>query len=589
MAVDPKAGVGDATNDVDEILQMLRRRRLEVAVGALLFSCIIHLVLAIFFPNLIGLKTWMPPKESKRQFIVKDIKPEAPEAQPVGVKAKPLSPVNLPVEAGKAPGRVDKSLLEPRPSPARAGDVALKDPSKRGDDGVTAQPAWEPQQDALIITKTVVDDHQARIRPRRYVPSPPKPPDVGEFTADRVQAVRTGAAAGNMGGDLGFGKIDIGATPTGEGAGASPGPMIAPEVEISKAGGGGGQGEEMKKRLERLLVAETRKYVPSQGKYDYCMINIRRIGEELLPVLPKDILIVQDCSASMTEQRLHFCREGWSNALSLVGPKDRFNVIRFRDRVERCFPDWTVPEKDKIQAAFGFIDDMKSLGETDVYGSLRALLDEKRLAGRPLIALVVSDGMPTVGETDSSNIIEDFSSANKGGMSVFAMGTTRAANAYLLDLLGYRNRGDSYVVSGGRWEIPVAIEGRMRGISRPVLTDVSVAFASACRCESFPELTGNLYLDRALVIFCRYPKDLDQLVFQVTGKAGETECDMVFKVNLAGVPNDTEILRTRWGLQKIYNLLGEYTRTRNVKLLKERQAVAREFGLRIPDLRVNSE
>ncbi|MEI6810230.1 MAG: VWA domain-containing protein [bacterium] len=582
MSTNSPTGSLDQTDDADEILLSIRRRRLQVAAVALVASCIVHIILAVFFPDFIHLRTWKPGKETKRQFVVKDIKPLVPENRPEGEKVKSVSPVNLPVEAGKAPGRVDKALLEPRITPARAGEAVVKDLSQKGDEGSTAKPAWQPQPDALVITRTLVDDSQARIRPRRYVQAPLKAPDSGDYTVDRAQAVSVAAAAGNMGGDFGYGKIDLGKPPVGDGVGMLPGLMVGPDVEIAKAGGGGVKGDEMKKRLERLLVAEARKYVPSHGQYDYCIINIRRIGEETLPVLPKDILLVQDCSASMTEQRLHFCREGWTNALSLVQPGDRFNVVRFRDQVEKCFPDWTSPDADKIAKSHDFIDEMKSIGETDVYGSLRKLLDEKKTSGRPLIALVVSDGMPTVGETDSSNIIEDFSGANKGGMSIFAMGTTREANAYLLDLLGYRNRGDSFVVNGGRWEIPVAIAGRMRGISRPVLTDVSVAFAAACRCESFPELAGNLYLDRALVLFCRYPKKVDELVFQITGRAGETECDMVFKLKLAGMATESEILRTRWALQKIYNLTGEYTRTRNPKLLKERQAIAGEYGIKIP-------
>lgn len=584
MAIKPPIGFRGPADEFDEILLSLRRRRLYVAVVALVASCLVHAVLAVFFPGFFHLQTWKPVKDAKRQFVVNDIKPLVPENRPEGEKLKPVSAVNLPVEAGKAPGRVDKALLEPRVAFARAGEAVVKDLSEKGDDGATAKPAWQPQPDALMITRTLVDESQARIRPRRYVQASPKVPDSGDYTVDRAEAVSVAAAAGNMGGDFGYGKIDLGKLPAGDGVGALPGPMIAPDVEISKAGGEGGRGDELKKRLERLLVAEARKYVPAQGQYDYCIINIRRIGEETLPVLPKDILLVQDCSASMTEQRLHFCREGWTNALPLVQPGDRFNVVRFRDQVEKCFPDWTSPDADKFAKAHDFIDEMKSVGETDVYGSLRKLLDEKRISGRPLIALVVSDGMPTVGETDSSNIIEDFSGANKGGMSVFAMGTTREANAYLLDLLGYRNRGDSFVVSGGRWEIPVAITGRMRGISRPVLTDVGVVFAADCRCESFPQLAGNLYLDRALVLFCRYPKKVDELVFQITGRAGETECDMVFKLKLAGLANESEILRTRWALQKIYNLTGEYTRTRNPQLLKERQVIAREYGLKIPYL-----
>ncbi|MEI6971367.1 MAG: VWA domain-containing protein [bacterium] len=564
--------------ELDEMFLNIRRRRVQVGLVALVVSCGVHVILAVLFPDLVYVRFLRTPKEPKRAFVVGDIKPLVPEQRVVTTKEKASPAVDLPLDASKAPGKVDRALLEPRVAPAATGEPGAQGIGKEKESSL-AEPSWRPQPDALMVTRTVVDESQARLRPRRYVPTSPRVPDAGDYTADRADAVMSGAAAGSMGGGFGFNQVDLGRPPVGDGVGS----LLVP-VSVEPEGGvaGGGGGESIQKRLERLLTVEARKYVPASGQYAYCVINVRRIGEEMLPLLPKDILLVQDCSASMTEQRLYFCREGWTNSLSLLRPGDRFNVVRFRDHTERCFPDWTTPAPETLARAMEFIDGMKAEGDTDVYASLRALLDEKRTAGRPTVALVVSDGLPTVGERDSSNIIEEFSRANDGAVSVFAMGTTREANAFLLDLLGYRNRGDAYVVSGGRWEIPIAIEGRMRGISRPVLTDVRVAFSAASRCEAFPELSGNLYLDRALVIFCRFPKNLDQLVFQVTGRAGETECDMVFKVNLAATESEREILRTRWGLQKIYNLMGEYTRTRDPKLLKERQSLAREYGLKVP-------
>lgn len=565
--------------ELDELFLTIRRHRLQAGLIALVASCAVHLVLALLFPDLVYVRFAAPAKEPKRAFVVADIKPLAPEPRVAQQKLKPSHGVDLPIDAAKAPGVVDKALLEPRLAPASAGEPGSRQVG-RDTEGTLAEPSWQPRPEALMVTRHAVDESQARLLPRRYVQSAPTAPDAGDYSADRADAVRSGAAAGGMGGGLGFGKIDLGKAPSGEGSGAAPVPLsVDPGGEIAKAGGGS---EGLQKRLEKLLVVEARKYVPSREPYAYCVINVRRIGEEMLPVLPKDILLVQDCSASMTEQRLYFCRQGWTSSLALLRPGDRFNVVRFRDHIERCFTGWTPPSPETIATAREFIAGMKSEGETDVYGSLRALQDEKRIPGRPTIALVVSDGVATVGETDSSNIIEEFSSSNAGAISVFAMGTTREANGYLLDLLGYRNRGDAYVVTGGRWEIPIAIEGRLRGISRPVLTDLRVAFSAASQCEAFPELTGNLYLDRALVLFCRYPKNLDQLVFQVTGRAGETECDMVFKVNLRTTENESEILRTRWALQKIYGLMGEYTRTRDPKLLKARQTIAKQYGLKIP-------
>jgi hypothetical protein len=101
-------------------------------------------------------------------------------------------------------------------------------------------------------------------------------------------------------------------------------------------------------------------------------------------------------------------------------------------------------------------------------------------------------------------------------------------DAYLLDLLSYRNRGDTFIVKTGRWDIPAVFESRVREISRPVLSDVRFRFAGQTYCDAYPVLTANLYLDRPLVIYGRFMKGTKRLVFQATGQADDIQCDMVF-------------------------------------------------------------
>ena len=60
-----------------------------------------------------------------------------------------------------------------------------------------------------------------------------------------------------------------------------------------------------RKRLENLLTLDVRKYTPLRDPYGYAMIEIKRLNPEVLPILSKDILFVQDSSASITDKRLH--------------------------------------------------------------------------------------------------------------------------------------------------------------------------------------------------------------------------------------------------------------------------------------------
>jgi len=338
------------------------------------------------------------------------------------------------------------------------------------------------------------------------------------------------------------------------------------------------------KPIERVLKASVASFVSRRDPdYRYFRLTIDRAGEELLPVIPKDFLFVQDCSASISEQRLYFCREGLRNSLSVLAPGDRFNVVRFKEGIETCFPDWQEPTDAARREAAAYINLMRSGGNTDLSRSMLELLSIKRTAGRPVIAMVITDGLANTGVTDSSAIIGEFSRQNDGAISVFTLGTVQTANTYLLDLISYCNRGTVKTVTKGRWEIGEAAAAFADSVSRPVLGNLRFRFADEERSEVYPVQTSNLYLDRPLQLFGRCRKDVDQVVFQAVGEFGPMKCDLLFVLPLdeQSVTEDEEI-RSHWARQKIYHLIGAYARTEDEATYMELRKTARDYGEDIP-------
>ena len=200
-----------------------------------------------------------------------------------------------------------------------------------------------------------------------------------------------------------------------------------------------------------------------------------------------------------------------------------------------------------------------------------------------MIALLLTDGRATAGLLDSSDIIGEFTKANGGAISVFAMGVSRTAEKYLLDLLSYCNRGESSLVEGGRWGIDNSLLDLMRQVSRPVLGELRFVFPQDSGCLVYPEQTANLYLDRPLVLYGRYPRDTRRVVFQVVGKAGETVCDMVFELDLDNrADRGGREIRISWAQQRIYHLIGRQARNPDPELIREIQAVSNTYKVPVP-------
>ena len=322
---------------------------------------------------------------------------------------------------------------------------------------------------------------------------------------------------------------------------------------------------------------------PEEPGRVYFRIGIQPRADKNVPVIAKDIVFVQDVSASMSEERVTFCRRGLTAALQTLNPGDRFNVVAFRDNFENCFTEWMSPSEENIKKATGFVEAMRSFGQTDVFGSLRSLIRLPRDPKRPMIVMVVTDGKPTFGMTESAAIIGEFSKINNGMMSVYMFGTQSKANVYLLDMLTYCNRGASTVLNGNRWDIPVAMAPVYEGLRNPVMGDIAVVFDSASKSEVYPKNSTNLYKDRQLELCGVCPDATEELVFQIRGLAADKGYDSIFRLSMTRHAKlGTAAVKQRWALQKMYHLVGAYSREARQQIMAEMLKVNAQYGVPIP-------
>ena len=309
--------------------------------------------------------------------------------------------------------------------------------------------------------------------------------------------------------------------------------------------------------IERLLAVDVTTYRATDEGALYFELAIARAGVEALPVLPKDVLLIQDCSESITRTKLDFFKEGLVEYLRTLTTVDRVNLMRYSDAPTLCFPDWQPVTADSLENAADFVDDMRARGQTDLFSPLQQVLKLPRVPGRPMIAVLLTDGRPTMGAVDSSDIIARFSKLNGGEVSVFTVGAGDRVNAFLLDLLGHNNRGGSWIMPL-REQIPDAVKRAARELSRPVLANLDYRFSGDSAAEVYPGTLTHLYLDRPLRLFGRCPLDQKTAVLQIIGESGAQRRDMVFALDLADAQDGGEGLRREWVAQKIYKLINDH-------------------------------
>ncbi len=336
------------------------------------------------------------------------------------------------------------------------------------------------------------------------------------------------------------------------------------------------------KPVDSRLAAKAKVFRPNgETGRSYFRLEIAARDPSVLPVVPKDIVFVQDASRSLAEERLHFCRDALNQTIRLLNPGDRFNVVLFREDAEFCFEGWASPTEENLARAKAFIDAMKSRGDTDVFKSMQAILGLPRDNARPLIIVLVTDGKATKGLTESSRIIGEFSKLNDN-VSVFALGTHGRANNYLLDLLTFCNRGTANVVTSGRWDIPKNIMAVTEGCSQPVLGRVGVTTDIMSHADLYPLPSANLYANRTLEYYGSCPGDVTNLVVQVRGEGGKAKCDIIFQMDLSQAESGGDEIRENWVRRRMYSLIGEYARNPSPAILDAMQRLSLETGMPIP-------
>lgn len=478
---------------------------------------------------------------------------------------------------------VTPALIEPDGT----DDIAMPDVSP----DLSPAPAeaiepWQPRRKIIAVERPRVDDRLSTL-PRDVIPSVERvrdtPDYIPPYTLPKIAMGTTDSAM--MGDSTVESPALIGPTENG---------VALPDSGQTGPAGSSGQTETLfvdpladvanSRPLESLLKANlTAVTFPSDDDFTYFEIVIDRLSGEKLPTIPKDLMVVVDCSKSMSAVRLALCKKAIRAFLGQLKSVDRFNIVGFDEVTRECFKGWQRVTDKNLALAQAFVSDMQASGETDIYGAMSALSKTGREKGRPVVILLLTDGRPTIGMTESSRIIGDFTSWNEGEISVFALGVSDRANWYLLDQISYGNRGQAAAVKGGRWGIPDAFQQLAHSVADPVMTDVRFLFDQASQCEIYPLQTMNLYAGRPLVLYGRCRRDVASVTFQARGEAGEVACDMIFTLSVnPGPARRAEHIRSEWAVQKVFSLIGLQAKDFSESRRSEIRRTVRRYGVAIP-------
>ncbi|OXB64337.1 hypothetical protein ASZ78_004970 [Callipepla squamata] len=175
-----------------------------------------------------------------------------------------------------------------------------------------------------------------------------------------------------------------------------------------------------------------------------------------LPPLPKNVVFVLDSSASMVGTKLRQTKEALFTILQDLRPEDHFNIIGFSNRIKVWQQDRLVPvTPNNIRDAKKYIHNMSPTGGTNINSALQTgakLLNDytaqNNIDARSVSLIIfLTDGRPTVGETQSSKILSNTKDAIRDKFCLFTIGIGNDVDYKLLERMALENS------SGIPWQV----------------------------------------------------------------------------------------------------------------------------------------
>ena len=326
-------------------------------------------------------------------------------------------------------------------------------------------------------------------------------------------------------------------------------------------------------------------------------------------IAAKNVVFTLDTSGSMEGAKIEQARRALLSLLGNLNPTDRFNIVTFSSDVDTFRPALVESSAGNIKSARDFVKKIKAVGGTNIND---ALVESLKMFGvdtfkdgyqvgpstRAHQLVFLTDGQPTVGETDIETILKnardynnqmyvDFPASSIGRSelkaSIFSFGVGFDVNTKLLDQLGEENRGASDYVAPDE-DIEAKVGALYAKIAFPVLSNVELNWGDAQVYDVYPRHLPDLFKGSQVVVFGRF-KGASSTRIQLVGTANGQKQSVASSGSFAAVSSENELVPRLWAMRKVGWLLDD-ARRKGVappdEVRNEVIALSKKFGIVTP-------
>lgn len=272
-------------------------------------------------------------------------------------------------------------------------------------------------------------------------------------------------------------------------------------------------------------------------------------------VLSKDLIFVLDTSGSMSGDKIVQAKEALEFILQNLNPGDRFAVVAFSDYPRAQSNELLPVTPETIAAATGWVRKLQADGGTNIDDALTTALTLFQADTRPHYLVFLTDGEPTVGNTEPAEIIAHAKKANAAAARIFSFGVGYNVNTLLLDRLSQENHGTTVYVTPDD-NLEHAISSFYRKIASPVLTSPSIEIAGVKTYDFYPTSLPDIFRGSQLLYVGRYGEG-GKGEITLSGEVGGRTVSFNAVRTFPAVALDAGFLPRVWAGRKIAHLLDQ--------------------------------
>ncbi len=265
-------------------------------------------------------------------------------------------------------------------------------------------------------------------------------------------------------------------------------------------------------------------------------------------VVAKDIVLIADTSGSMQGEKIVQLKHALKYVVNALNPADRFSIVQFNTDAEALKSQLMQATPENKKAAVAFIDDLDARGGTNIGDALSmgtTMLSQA--TDRPGFLVMMTDGEPTVGDTEIGSLLNKVKS--KRDIRVFDFGVGNDIDTRLLNRLAEENHGTAQYVSPEE-NIETALSSFYQKIKSPVLSDVSITYDGIQVKDTYPRSVKDIFQGTQVLILGKY-KNGGNAHLNISGKVNGVAKAYSFPLSFASQEAGHTYLPRLWAMRRI--------------------------------------